>query len=143
MQDYTKRFIEDYIELIDDNKINDLFEAAIIEAELTEDQFNELCVILENIDIDAFDERDKLFLNLFDQYIEINESDYVKNDADRLVEMMDTMSTAGCLGLSYSGIIELLYKWDRENPGHIGIEGTNLNNLKIRFLNGSKEEIDD
>lgn len=143
MQDYTKRFIEKYIDLIDTDKIDDLFEAAIIEAELTEDQFNELCVILENIGIDAFDERDKLFLDLFDQYIKINESDYVKNDADRLVEMMDTMSTAGCLGLSYSRIIELLCKWSRENPDHIGIEGVNLNNLKIRFLNGSKEEIDD
>lgn len=138
MHRYTKQFIEDYIVLIDTNKIDEVFEAAVIEAELSENQFNELCETLEKIGLPAFAERKTFFLNLFNQYIEDNESDYVKNDADRLVEMMDTMSTSVCLGLNFEEIVSLLNEWDKENPGHISIEGTNLDDLKIRFLRGSK-----
>lgn len=137
---WTKQFIEDYIDLIDDNKIDEVLQAAIVEAELSEKSFKALCETLEEIDVPAFEERNKLFIDLFDQYIEVNESDYEQNDADRLVEMMDTMSTAICLGLEFNEIITLLNQWDKDHPGHIAIEGNTLNELKIRFLIGNSNE---
>lgn len=137
---WTKQFIEDYIDLIDDNKTEEVLQTAIVEAELSEEAFKALCETLEEIDLPAFEERNKLFISLFDQYMEMNESDYEQNDADRLVEMMDTMSTAICLGLEFNEIITLLNQWDKDHPGHIAIEGNNLNELKIRFLIGNSNE---
>ena len=137
---WTKQFIEDYIDLIDSNKIEEVLQTAIVEAELSEESFKALCETLEEIDLPAFEERNKLFIDLFDQYMEVNESDYEQNDADRLVEMMDTMSTAICLGLEFDEIIALLNQWDKDHPGHIAIEGNNLNELKIRFLIGNSNE---
>lgn len=134
---YVKQFIEDYIEVIDSGKIDELFQLALIEAELSESDFNTLCNILNDIDLPAFEERDKLFTDLFDQYMEMNETDYFMNDADRLVEIMDTMSTAECLGLDFNKIVFLLSQWSAEHPHKITIEGSNLNDLKIRFLVGN------
>lgn len=132
----VKEFIEQNIHLIDTNQFMELFQTAIIEAELNEFEFSQLCKYLEEADIRVNDVRDDLFTDLFDQYMEVNETDYEKNDADRLEEMMDCMSTAVCLGLEPSRIIELLNKWSDKHPNRIQIEGSKIDDLKIRFLRG-------
>ena len=131
-----KHFIEDNIKLIDDNQFMELFQVAIIEAELNEYEFSQLCKYLEDADIQVNHIRDELFVDLFNQYMEVNENDYEQNDADRLEEMMDCMSTAVCLGLDAPHIVELLNKWATKHPDRIQIEGSTIEDLKIRFLRG-------
>ena len=138
IQPQVKKFIESYITLINENKFDELFEAAVIEAELSEYNFNNLCQVLSESGIYVQSYREAFFTNLFSQYVEENESDYEQNDSDRLVEMMDTMSTAGCLGLDYKDIVYLIKQWSLANPGIIEVHnpGHSLDTLRIRFLRG-------
>lgn len=132
----VKEVIEENIELIDANNFMELFQIAIVEAELNEYEFLYLCKYLEEAGISVNHVRDELFTDLFNQYMEVNETDYEKNDADRLEEMMNCMSTAGCLGLEAPHIIELVSKWSNNHPDRIQVEGTTLADLRIRFLRG-------
>lgn len=131
----VKTFIEEYIEIIDQNKFPDIFDSAVIDAELNEIEFDQLCEILEEIKLPANEERNEFFINLFSQYMEAYEHEYEQNDADRLVEMMDCMSTANCLGLDLKSIKSLLNKWSTDHPNRIQVEGDTLSDCKIRFLN--------
>ena len=139
MNKNVKIFIENNIHLIDGNKFDILFEVALIDAELNEEAFNELYEVLQESDMSVKQYRDELFIDLFSQYIEENEEDYEQGDADRLEEMMDTMSTAVCLGLNVSEIYALINQWSEQHPGRIQIEGSSKNELRIRFLIGNGE----
>lgn len=106
-------FIEKYIDVIDDNKWNDLFNYAAWEEELEELEFIELIKILDSIGCNTLFSRKELFLNGFEQWY--TEAD----DWTAPEDLLDKNSTCGSFAIDYEMRCELIIQWAKQNPGKI------------------------